>query len=192
MHMVTVLSLAWLIISPASYPFPLDQWPQFGLGALAYTLISRPNEQRGKLLFWLVLLLAAFQAFLRPGTHDLVHPSSRIQMITCILFTLAILVLHQYDRVLIEKPFVHLLAWLGTFSYSLYLSHTIILPFIEQINKRLGFAGATYWISFMIQVVLSIAIARLFYLLFERPFMSSPPPKTERDAEVAAIVSPAP
>lgn len=54
-----------------------------------------------------------------------------------------------------------LLASLGIFSYSLYLTHEFVFFFIPDF----------YW---LIKAVVSITFAWLFFLLFEKPFLSEP------------------
>ena len=81
---------------------------------------------------------------------------------------------------------------LGAFSYSLYLVHSELLskvrhlPFLRQHNPdfRLMFL-------LLVGVPVCLGAAYLFHLAFERPFMPGRP-KTERQAEIAALISPAP
>ncbi|MFN6514669.1 MAG: acyltransferase family protein [Nostoc sp. CreGUA01] len=63
---------------------------------------------------------------------------------------------------------------LGTFSYSLYLTHGPVLVFVRYLLFYLPispdmFAAASY----LLGTALSLMIAYLFYLFFERPFMSN-------------------
>lgn len=63
---------------------------------------------------------------------------------------------------------------LGTFSYSLYLTHAPVLVFVRYFLFYLPispdmFAAASY----LLGTVISLIIAYWFYLFFERPFMSS-------------------
>lgn len=63
---------------------------------------------------------------------------------------------------------------LGTFSYSLYLTHGPVLVFVRYVLFYLPispdmFAAASY----LLGTVLSLIIAYWFYLFFERPFMSN-------------------
>ncbi len=63
---------------------------------------------------------------------------------------------------------------LGTFSYSLYLTHGPVLVFVRYFLFHLSispdmFAAASY----LLGTVMSLIIAYWFYLFFERPFMSN-------------------
>ncbi len=90
-----------------------------------------------------------------------------------------------------------LLVWIGTFAYSLYLIHFPILQMVWQyvihpLHLRPGVSLLLHW---FLGIPFSVGVAYLFHLVCERPFMSKlgkPAPKTERQAEAAAIESPAP
>ncbi len=84
------------------------------------------------------------------------------------------------------------LVFIGTISYSLYLIHgtiylllTIPLTYWRDVNLR-------YCVFLIAAPLLAIGAAYSFHLRFERPFMSSRPPVNQREAEIAAIASPAP
>jgi peptidoglycan/LPS O-acetylase OafA/YrhL len=62
---------------------------------------------------------------------------------------------------------------LGTFSYSLYLMHSIVLTVLNQYLHTLQFTPLQREIIFYTTgLSLSLLIAYIFYLIFERPFMS--------------------
>ncbi|MBW4668765.1 MAG: acyltransferase [Cyanomargarita calcarea GSE-NOS-MK-12-04C] len=64
---------------------------------------------------------------------------------------------------------------LGTFSYSLYLIHGPVLVLVRYFlfNRQMSplMFGVT---SYLLEVPISLLVAYLFYLVFERPFMSNP------------------
>jgi peptidoglycan/LPS O-acetylase OafA/YrhL len=84
------------------------------------------------------------------------------------------------------------MVFLGTISYSVYLIHLPVLAILHQAVARYHFSDHAE-IVFLICLVTPILIAAgyLFHVLFERPFMPGHP-RTERQAEVAAVISPAP
>lgn len=82
--------------------------------------------------------------------------------------------------------------WLGTFSYSLYLVHAPIVAIVHDIAAHFALSPAKMLLAlFGIGVPLSIALAYLFYRLFERPFMPGHP-HTDKQAAQSAVASPAP
>jgi peptidoglycan/LPS O-acetylase OafA/YrhL len=90
---------------------------------------------------------------------------------------------------LFEAPWI---VALGTFSYSLYLIHAPLLAMLHMFLQ-------TFWLSplllfgglLFLGVPLSVGLAYLFHLAFERRFMPGHP-HTERQAAKAAALSPAP
>jgi peptidoglycan/LPS O-acetylase OafA/YrhL len=88
------------------------------------------------------------------------------------------------------------LVWIGSFSYSLYLTHYTVLEalnsFFLRIHGGIPPPRTSEIIANCVEIPLTVAFAYIFHLIFERPFMTKPAPKTEHQAEVAAVVSPAP
>jgi peptidoglycan/LPS O-acetylase OafA/YrhL len=72
------------------------------------------------------------------------------------------------------RVFEHPLAIaIGTFSYSLYLIHGPLLVLVRYFLFSLQLSPAIFAvISYLLGVAVSLVIAYLFYLVFERPFMS--------------------
>jgi peptidoglycan/LPS O-acetylase OafA/YrhL len=62
---------------------------------------------------------------------------------------------------------------LGAFSYSLYLTHAPVLALIDNVNRKLGLQGISSFMTVIaIGVPATVAVAYMFYLVFERPFIS--------------------
>lgn len=92
-------------------------------------------------------------------------------------------------RILECRPLVVL----GTFSYSLYLIHAPILAIVFYYFYSMHISAIPCFVACeFIGVLICLCCSYIFHLIFERPFMSKPSPKTERQVELAAIVSPAP
>lgn len=91
-------------------------------------------------------------------------------------------------RFLSSRP----LALLGSFSYSIYLIHLPILTSLYRLLLGTSLPERTVSAIMLVATVpVCLICAYLFHLAFERPFMPGRP-RTERQAEAAAIVSPAP
>ena len=97
------------------------------------------------------------------------------------------------QRALSGRPLV----FTGSFAYSLYLIHFPLVQMewlyvIRPLHLGPAFSLALHW---LLGIPLCVLAAYGFHLAFERPFMSKPgqpAPRTEREAEAAAIDSPAP
>ena len=171
----------------------------FALGMLAADIaFSVHSPSRLRRLPWGGLTAAAFAALAvatlaLPQTLD-----TRPALDSCAgLFAACLLVAASrpggWQRALSLRPLVGI----GSFAYSLYLIH---FPVVQMVwlyavhPLRLG-PGLSLLLHWCLGIPLSIGIAYGFHLAFERPFMSKPgkpAPQTERQAEAAAIESPAP
>lgn len=82
---------------------------------------------------------------------------------------------------------------LGTFSYSLYLIHA---PLLALVFSAVSLTHVPAVLSFLlceaVGVPICVGCAYVFHLAFERPFLSKSGAKSAKEAEIAAIVSPAP
>ncbi len=70
------------------------------------------------------------------------------------------------------------LVWLGGFSYSLYLTHAIVLQWVWVklvLPMQLSGTGRMAWQA-LICIPLTLAVGYGFFLLFERPFMQTAKP----------------
>jgi peptidoglycan/LPS O-acetylase OafA/YrhL len=179
---LTLVSLVWNIWFSSTCPFPIDRWYQFGLGALCLMLFElRPINALASKGFWATIKIEAGLAigllcvlsYLGGTQGDIGHPSIRTQAISTLVMVALFSLLWPIDKKIGEHALSRPLFWLGSFSYSLYLVHPIILPFIDAPMRHMGFDGNRYIVTFVIQVFIAIAFGRLFYLLVEQFFISS-------------------
>ena len=84
------------------------------------------------------------------------------------------------------------LLWLGACSYSLYLTHAPVLALATLALRHWQVPGpVALGVQFLVAVPVAALLGYGFHLVFERPFMPGRP-RTERQAELAAVASPAP
>ncbi|HEX4793821.1 MAG TPA: acyltransferase [Humisphaera sp.] len=171
-HLATILILVMLIRAPAKMSYPLDLFPQFGLGVLVYDLLRRPPSRALKLTAAAVgaFMLAFIAAHNRPIGY--MEQSSRGSFAICLLFAASLLWLAPHDRTLARLAPVRVLGLIGLFSYSLYLTHYISVAITNQIFHKLNPGGGAY-VQLAATFALAVATAALFYLVAERPFISS-------------------
>lgn len=179
----TCLSVLSLILLHGAW-FPFDLWHMFALGGiLFFVLEAQPGTFPGysRRIRWLLnasavslFALTTLSVLLHPNDDAwIADPHTRISSAAVLLFFLLLIALRRVDRSLGNSRWLRPFLWLGACSYSLYLTHTVILPFVSVLTRRVGLNGNLYWISFWIQVAAAILFGRLFYLLVERHFISS-------------------
>ena len=142
LHGVTLASLTALLLFPQNVPFPLELWPQFGLGVFVYDLLT-PTPQstpirRRKVwaAFWASLaLLFAFVIFRNVNVGTMAQ-AARLAFPTSAFFALLLLVLHPSDKTLADQKGLRVLGFVGLFSYSLYLTHTVVLRIAGQVLQK--------------------------------------------------------
>lgn len=72
----------------------------------------------------------------------------------------------------LRSPVGRLAAWLGTISYSLYVTHELVVGLLTVRLRGRGWmpeAIAGIWLVVAIEVLLCLGLAAVFYRLFERP-----------------------
>ncbi len=159
--------LAWLLLGAALALncVQIYFWP-WSSGSLLDSLRQPVNDILEGLSVSLLLFLLTYMS-----------TAKKFQMITPVF------------AVLSWRPLV----FVGTFSYSIYLLHLILIYAIHDfLAAHLHRAGpVSLW---LIDIVIVLCASYLFHLTFERPFMTKPGVKikTEVQAEAAAIVNPAP
>ena len=172
--------------------FPIDLWHLFALGGLLFCVIEINERSLPDLsslirvviaaaLGIVTLLTGALAALRQIGDTGLGFPSTRVTCVTALVFGSLLLVLRRHDGELMRYGMVRPLQGLGSFSYSLYLVHPVVLPFFEVFGRHIGLDGNRYWINYLIQLTAAVLIGWLFFLIVERRFLSKR--QTQRLAE---------
>lgn len=164
--------------------FPFDVWHQFAIGGLFfYILESRPGTVAGYspafrrtltgIAVVITALCAVYIAMRGTPFWSIALPSSKLYTLATLIFCVFLAAIRRFDTKIAESRWVRPLLWVGAASYSLYLIHPIVLPFLDITCRRMGLDGNRYWITFWIQVIVAVPCGRLFYVLIERHFISS-------------------
>jgi len=161
--------------------FPFNLWHQFALGGLLfYILESSPGTVAGysARLRWILNGIAAVTvalvlAYLVRIRVDNVGDANGLKTLVCLLFCFFLAGVRRFDSRIAESKWVRPLLWLGAGSYSLYLIHPVVLPFVDVACRRAGLDGSRYWIAFWIQFAAAVCVGRVFFHLVERHFVST-------------------
>ncbi len=184
LHVVTALAIVLYIVNPALAIFPLDHWPQFGVGVLLYDLLRNPHERRAQITALVLGAGVAIAAIAHPtlGYGGIDKPPISVQLATSLLTGLIIWGTYRYDREILKFAPVRWLASVGVFSYSLYLSHFLILGIVLQLFKHVHYTEHTFIVVFVAQVVISVAGGWAFYRLCESRFISKKAKRIHEEA----------
>lgn len=179
----TFASLLMLTVLSARI-FPFSMWHLFAAGGLLFYLLES-NQQTvagysprlrwtlNGIAFITVALCVVFIVLRKFGQSDAGHFTSDIQTAGCLIFCLFLALIRRFDSAIEKSLWIRPFVWLGACSYSLYLIHPVVLPFIDVTARKIGFNGSRYWVAFLIQVAIAVMVGRLFYYIVERHFVSS-------------------
>jgi peptidoglycan/LPS O-acetylase OafA/YrhL len=183
--LLTVSTVLWLCFSPWAL-FPFDKWHYFALGGVLYFLLELSSLETSILSrtrrLWMMALASApcaavlvfvvmRQNIVETSFHT--FESSRAWSILALSFAGFLYLLRRYGGRIDTQKILWPLVWLGSGSYSLYLSHRIFLPYVDMAGRMLKLVGNLYWFNVLLQVIACIFFGRVFYLFFEKPFISN-------------------
>ena len=178
LHVLTLACLAMLTLRPDLRYYPLDLWPQFGMGIVAYDVLRNRSSAAPKI--WLAAIAVATGIFL--ATSDLpmsiLRQMSRPTFTAALIFMFAIIGLRQFDEALSRTVVMRVLAGVGGFSYSLYLTHFLTIGIVGQALRMLHLDAEDHLIYTTVSISAAIGAGWLFYQIFERPFLKRKPTVT--------------
>jgi len=162
----------------------------FCLGMIAAELSFNPVRNISKVQLWLVTGFGAAVAGigLLLKSHDNTYINAEIVDLGLGVLCFCLLLFTQkgykVTKVLSAKPVV----FLGTFAYSIYLIHSIIIEVLwkyalpETISMKARFFSLIF-----VGTPIILAVAYLFYLACEKPFMNKPKSKVVIQASVSEL-----
>lgn len=169
LHGLTGACLLLLLLAPSRSFYPLDLWPQFGLGVVVYDWLSHPRQRAPKLWAIAIGIQTLLLAALDTGTLGAMQQPARPACLVSLAFAALLLVLYRCDVRLNRSPPIQWLSAVGLFSYSLYLTHTLTLRAVNQVSGFLHLTDPR--IVFPLGILITLIVARLFFQFFERPFI---------------------
>jgi exopolysaccharide production protein ExoZ len=177
LHGLTAITIGLGLAGIGEGQFPVDLWPQFGLGVLVYHIAAAPASRAPRLL--LALMTPAFLVYAARhlAEKDPYHPSPGLWSATALAFAIALVLLQPLDGRARGYRLVRWLTWVGTFSYSLYLTHLPVVGAVNLVLRRLGWPAQDISLRLMPQAIAAVLFARLFYQFAEKPFLSARAPR---------------
>lgn len=149
-----------------------DYWIQFAFGVALFLRLFKMQASGQRKLFdgglvFVTLVLGVGTVLRHEYWVDRSYFQSCLEAFVCSAFALILVLLWQYDRFLGRSFLLKPLFWLGTISYSLYLTHPIVMIYGDLIYPLRARVGDN-----LVQAILvctSIGVATAFYFVFERP-----------------------
>ena len=187
LHAVTIVDLVGLIAF-GRRPYPWDLWPQFGLGILAFHIVSAASKKIPALLLGVSVALIAALAVLRWGVGDFGHPAAGLSDLTSAGIATALVLLQPLDKALVRLRPIRWLSWVGTISYSLYLTHLTVLTPSLKLARKFGVSDRMVPLVVPVLLAMSVAFARVFFAFGERPFISRRAPRPDAPTVVPGVV----
>lgn len=153
----------------------VGRWMQFAMGMLAATVVGRGVDVRARGWQLIGLAVVLYAAAVR-GPDTVAHVPAR-DLLLAVSFALLLVsacVPGRVQRLFASRPLVGL----GAMSYSVFLIHQPTAYYFQQgLEKVLHVSGpgATLALLWTVGLALVLAIARVFFLAFERPFLTARP-----------------
>jgi peptidoglycan/LPS O-acetylase OafA/YrhL len=182
------LSLHWSPDLAVHYDALPGRCFEFAVGMVAAALVARPRprQRRVALALILTLILPALYFVLKVSWFG---PLSN--QVWGVIFASALVLLCETSNIRLEKnPVTRWFVWLGAISYSVYLVHFPLIRIFSADVMHLSPGAGGEVLAGLIRLPFLIVLGYLFHIAFERPFMPGKP-RTQRQAEVSAAVSPA-
>ncbi len=181
-HVLTIGCSLALLATPAAVPYPFDFWPAFGLGVLVLDILMLGRRLAYGVLLATVALQSAYAWSHFEGSGDY-GPVAGIRVAASIGFALFLIVINPIDKTVARSLPVRLLAYVGMFSYSLYVLHWLVVAVAEQVVKASHVTSTSvYW---LVEIGAALVAARVFYEIVERPFLTRRRARIDLEATAA-------
>lgn len=156
------------VVQPYLYMWFFAQLPVFGIGILLYQIIRNQPGRNYRLGSALVILsVFLYIVFMQTTTYLNVMPP---HFLYGMAFVALLFGLYFNPAYLLVNP---LTRWFGKISYSLYLVHFILIPYLNTLIPLGETVGKTtqFTIYFILLLALSSGISYITYRLIELPGM---------------------
>lgn len=157
---------SYLVDTLAVLGFP-SQFPVFVMGMLVFWCYRRPDYWKTAVTIG-VILAAAWIATRLPFTLTSVTETLAMHLPIGALLALFALVITRYPLPLVVNPLV---TWMGTLSFSMYLTHFAVIDAFKAIglSQRFGSGNVPAILHYALVVAATAGVSALCYRLIERP-----------------------
>lgn len=162
LHILGMWLVPHLIIGTA-----LAHWAEFACGIAVYTIRHPQGFQRG--LHWLLWSATALTIFVGSCSSSQIYIDNGefilpIKQAFCLLFGVAMLFMQRAEASFMPTMMRRALAWIGSISYSLYLTHMPVASRVFNLTGRfLALNGLSVCLVTFVATFLQFAVGWLFY-----------------------------
>jgi peptidoglycan/LPS O-acetylase OafA/YrhL len=154
------------------------RWLIFAAGLLVYYHLNHASPRGRRLLFAALVLAFLAAAAVRYGV--MARSANRDQKVLVFeivvgcAFGLGLILLHPWDARLADLPALRPIRFCGEMCYSLYLVHWPVVTLLSHWLDAHGIRDVALvtLVSVPLAMAVSVALARVFYLLVERRFLN--------------------
>jgi peptidoglycan/LPS O-acetylase OafA/YrhL len=152
-------------------------WVMFAAGILVYHSLNYRQPSRGKTIAVFGAGMAYGAAERLFGADDFQKHLGEYLCVAC-AFAIALLYLRKWDEPVARHWTLAPLRWLGQRSYSIYLTHYLLVVVVSSLLAYGGLRSEWQVATVVVPVclLLSLPAAVLFYELVERRFINNPLP----------------
>ena len=168
LHVITIVCLLILVCAPQWRCYPFDLWPQFGMGIAVYDILQGLRRRLSTAMIGGVSALTLLLCLKSDMPVGAMNASAHLTYGICLGFALLLCLGYRWDGVLSRLLLVRLLAFVGLFSYSLYLVHTLTMRVANQAAGILHLHNPLLLVASV--TAFCLAGSYLFYYYCERPF----------------------
>jgi peptidoglycan/LPS O-acetylase OafA/YrhL len=140
-------------------------WPEFVCGAAVFAAIEAYREGKRVTAAVATLLIVVLGVL----GSVLPHPRDAVLLFSACC-AVVMLVVAPFDQQIVRAPALKWMGWVGTVSYSLYLTHLTFGGRVVSIgNRKIAPASPTYLVLVAGCVVVALVTAQIFYKRVEHP-----------------------
>ncbi|MBC7807891.1 MAG: acyltransferase [Akkermansiaceae bacterium] len=189
LHAVTVLTFGLSLLFPTWLVFPfsipahvtvgepyvmVNAWTSFGEGLLLFDLLcGKPWKERttNDKYFYIGVIFSLFILIVAQITYSKLPNSTHVVVTS--LFAILLYLLHPFDKRICGTKWLKGIFFVGSISYSLYLTHSMVLPNWEKLLSALKIPMPLLEVYVLFALAACIAFAYVFYSLVEVPLIPS-------------------
>ena len=196
-HAITLICCVILIVRPTALVYPFDLWAQFGLGVVVFDIVRQRQSPRAWAFYITISALLIVFLFCQNVRIGQTQQPSIDTFATALAAAVILLACHSLDARIIALPPIRIAAFVGTFSYSLYLVNFLLISGLTRVYQRLPLPAWTRLPAIFCIVLAVLPLAWLFFRCFEKPFIKSrtvraaiAPARTTPPAQVPDVAAP--